>query len=388
MYGPSEMVRKLSTGERARQIGSKPADLIDLSVGDPDFGSPQNVRAAAKAAVDQGYVYYAPAMGDPELRAAIASYLTAAYGRRFRSQEVFVTHGGTGAIYAVMSAYLNKGDEVIMFDPALSIFTQVADMIGATAVLVPTGTDFALDIDALERAASSRSRMMVIVNPANPSGTVYTREQMDALIAFAKKHDLLILSDETYEYVIYDSREHVSAATYEDIVDRTILLNTVSKTFSMTGWRIGYIAGREDLIRGPALVHRGAMGPINSVAQRAALAAYTETLESDWQSWMLDEFTRRRDLMVKLVKQTPGLDCVMPEGAIYLMVRVDVPVSMSEFEVFCLKHGVGVRSGSEFGRKGEGYVRLSFASHPSKYEEGIKRLGEAVAACQQLQSVA
>jgi aspartate aminotransferase len=388
MYGPSEIVRKLSGGERARQIAAKPVDLIDLSVGDPDFGSPPNVRSAAKAAVDEGYVYYAPAMGDPELRKAVAAYLEDEYGRSYRPDEVFITHGGTGAIYAVMSAYLNAGDEVIMFDPALSIFTQVADMIGAKAVLVPTGPDFALDMAALERSATLSSRMLVIVNPANPSGTVYTREQMDALVAFAVRHDLLILSDETYEYVIYDGRKHVSAADYDDVVDRTILLNTVSKTFSMTGWRVGYIAGREELIRGPALVHRAAMGPINSVAQRAALAAYTQTLKSDWQGWMLEEFTRRRDLMVSLIKEQPGLDCVMPEGAIYLMVRVDVPMSMGEFEVFCLKRGVGVRSGSEFGPAGAGHVRLSFASHPSKYAEGIRRLGEAVAACRQLQSVA
>ncbi len=381
MFEPSRIVRRLGSGERARQIATKTEGLIDLSVGDPDFGCPPDIRAAGKKAIDDGYVYYAPAMGDPQLRRAIAGYLNETYRRSFRPEEVFITHAGTGAIYAAMSAYLNPGDEVILFDPALSIFTQVADMIGATSVMVPSHVNFHPDLPALQEAISPRSRMLVMVSPSNPAGAAYTREEVDALVAFAKRHDLLLLSDETYEFILFDGRKHTSAASYDDIWDRTILLNTVSKTFSMTGWRIGYIAGRESLIRGPALVHRAAMGPINSIAQRAAITAYTETLKSDWMHWMVDEFQRRRDLMVNLVKRTPGLDCTVPEGAIYLFIRIDVPMSMSDFEVFCLKHGIGVRSGSEFGSNGEGFVRLSFASHPSKYEEGIKRLGQAVAAC-------
>lgn len=384
MFKQSEMVARLGSGERARQLATKPADLIDLSVGDPDFGSPPNVRVAAQTAVSEGYVHYAAAMGDPQLRKAIAAYLNQSYGRKFRNDEIFITHGGTGAIYAVLSAYLDPGDEVLVPDPALSIFMQIASQCNARSVMVPTKEDFHLDFDALERAVTSRSRAFVLANPGNPTGTVYTRAEMDKLVEFVKKHDLLLLADETYDHILFDEREHVSAATYPDIVDRTILVNTVSKIFAMTGWRVGYIAGPQDLIHGPALIHRAAMGPLNAVAQRAAFAAYTETIKSDWSSWMLGEFHSRRDLMVNLVSKTPGLDCIPPEGAIYLFVRADTPLSASDFEGFCLQQGVGVRSGSEFGPRGEGYVRLTLANNPTTYAEGIKRLGNAALASQSL----
>lgn len=386
MFKPSAMVERLSGGERARQLASKPPGLIDLSVGDPDFGTPSSVRAAGQAAIAEGFVHYAPTMGDPHLRTAIAEYLSDTSSRRFKKDEVFITHGGTGALYAVLSAYLSPGDEVLLPDPMLSIFMQVAQQNDAKSVMVPTREDFHLDFDALENAVTSRTRVLALANPANPAGTVLKRDEMDRIVEFVQRHDLLLLSDETYDRILYDGREHVSAANYPHIQDRTILVNTVSKIFAMTGWRIGYIAGLEKLIHGPALVHRAAMGTINAIAQRAALFAYTETVRSDWGKWMLSEFQRRRDVMVDIVRKTPGLDCVTPEGAIYLFVKVDTPLPSSEFEAVCLQHGVGVRSGSEFGPRGEGHVRLTFGSDPKNYAEGIKRLGKAAAATRQTYS--
>jgi aspartate aminotransferase len=379
MVQPSEAVRRLSRGQRARQLSAKPKDLIDLSVGDPDFGSPPDVREAAKSAIDAGFLSYAPAMGYLDLRQAIADYLGESTGRAFRADEIFIAHGGTGAIYAALAAYLNNQDEILLFDPALSIYTQIAEQIGARSVLVPTTADFHVDLDALERAVNVHSRIVVVVNPGNPSGAVWTRDEMDAVVAFAQRHDLLLVSDETYDHILYDGRRHVSAGEYEDAADRIILLNTVSKTFAMTGSRIGYVAGREELVHGPALIHRASVGPINGIAQREALWAYTHTVRGDWRESMLAEFTRRRDLMMGLVRQTPGLAALRPEGAIYLLVKYAAALPSEEFEQLCLRHGVGVRSGSEFGPSGEGHVRLTFASHPSVYDEGIRRLGAAVA---------
>jgi aspartate aminotransferase len=203
---------------------------------------------------------------------------------------------------------------------------------------------------------------------------------MDALADLVQRHDLLLVSDETYDHILYDGRRHISAAEYGAIGDRTILLNTVSKTFAMTGWRIGYLAGREELVRGPALIHRASIGPINSVAQRAAVWAYSQTVRGPWHETMLAELTRRRDLMVDLVNQTPGLSCRTPEGGIFVWVKVESPLSSEELESSCLAHGVAVRSGSEFGPAGEGYLRLSTASPPAVYAEGVRRIGEAVAA--------
>jgi aspartate/methionine/tyrosine aminotransferase len=382
MFQASAAVRRLSGGQRAKQLVAKPKDLIDLSIGDPDFGSPPDVRAAGKAAIDQGYIGYAPAMGDPELRKSVADYLSESSGGSFQPGEIFVTHGGTAAIYAVMAGYLDPGDEVMLTDPALSLYTQTAEQIGARSVMVPTDASFHLDVGAMERAVTPKTRVVVLVNPSNPMGTACTREAMDGLANLVQRHDLLLVSDETYDHILYDGRRHISAAEYGAIADRTILLNTVSKTFAMTGWRIGYLAGREELIRGPALIHRAAIGPINSVAQRAAVWAYSQTVRGSWRDTMLAELTRRRDLMVGLVNQTPGLSCQTPEGGIFLWVKADSPLSSEDLETACLEHGVAVRSGSEFGPRGEGYLRLSTASPPAVYAEGVRRIGEVVAASQ------
>ena len=244
----------------------------------------------------------------------MADYLSESSGGSFRSSEIFVTHGGTAAIYAVMAAYLDPGDEVVLTDPALSLYTQTAEQIGARSVMVPTDADFHLDLAALEWAVTPRTRLVVLVNPSNPMGTACTRAEMDGLAELVQRHDLLLVSDETYDHILYDGRRHISAAEYGAIADRTILLNTVSKTFAMTGWRIGYLAGREELVRGPALIHRASIGPINSVAQRAAVWAYSQTIRGPWRETMLSELTQRRDLMVNLVNQTPGLTSTPPRG--------------------------------------------------------------------------
>lgn len=378
------MAKKLATGQRGKQLNVKPDGLIDLSRGDPDFGCPQDIREAAKRAIDEGYVNYPPPMGDPELRAAIATYLSSLYKRKFEQKEVFITHGGTGAIYAAMSGYLNQGDDVLLFDPALSIFSQIAEKLGANSIYVPSTEDFHLDVEALEKSVTPRSRMIVLVNPGNPAGVVYRHDEVEAIMAFAASHDLLLLADETYEHIVYDGRPHVSVCDYPEIWDRTILVNTVSKTFAMTGFRIGFVAGRTDLIHPAALTHRAVTGTLNSIAQRAALWGFTQTVHTGWRRWLVEEFQRRRDLMVSVVKQAPGLDCWTPEGAIYLLVNVETPISAEDFEDLCLQHGVGVRSGTEFGPRAEGTVRLTLGNHPGCYEEGIRRLASAAAASRQV----
>src|SRR5579864_2588119 len=221
--------------------------------------------------------------------------------------------------------------------------------------------------------------MLVINNPVNPTGIVFTRAEMEAVVGFVRRHDLMLISDEAYDHLVYDNREMVSAACFEEIADRTIIINTCSKTFAMTGWRVGYAAARGGLIKAAGIIHRTVVNNINTMAMRAAVAAYT--VETDWHRRMLAEYAARRETMCQMVNAMPGLSCLKPEGAFYVFVRVNVPLSSEALTAHCLQHGVAVRSGTEFGPKGgEGFIRLTFAGEPKEFKPGLERLDKAMRA--------
>ena len=192
--------------------------------------------------------------------------------------------------------------------------------IGATAVPVPWSSNLHLDLDALEKAVTPKTRMFILNNPCNPTGIVLTPDETRAIADFVKRHDLLLVSDEAYDHLVYDGRPFVSMASYEEIADRALIINTCSKTFAMTGWRVGYLAARKGLLKPAADIHRTALGPVNWIAQRAAFKAYTQ--KTSWQQEMLAEFTKRRDLMYSMVNEMPGLKCQKPEGTFYAFVHV------------------------------------------------------------------
>jgi aspartate aminotransferase len=374
----SQAVERLGRSQRAKKLSRGPKDVVSLASGDPSFDTPDHIREAAIAAIREGRTHYAPPMGDGELRAAIAGQLSGLGGGSFGADDILVTNGAASGIYAAMVAYLDPGDEVLLHDPTYSLYGDVALSAGAAPVFVPWTEALRLDMDALEAAVTPRTRMFVLNNPVNPTGIVFTAAELAAIAAFVRRHDLLILADEAYDHLIYDGRRMVSVAELADLADRAIIVNTCSKTYAMTGWRVGYVAARQGLLRGPAIIHRTVLNNVNTIAQRAALVAYTT--RTDWHGRMLAEYAARRRTMCELVNGMPGLRCAEPEGAFYVFVRVEAPISSEELTEHCRNHGVAVRSGTEFGPRGEGYIRLTFAGEPAEFEPGLERLAQAMRA--------
>ncbi len=376
MVEVSQAVKRLSESQRAKKLTRPASDVASLASGDPSFDTPDYIRAAATAAIREGHTHYPPPIGETDLRSAIASYLTKKHQSEFKTEDILVTNGAAAGIYASMVAYLDAGDEVMLHDPSYSLYWDVARSIGASPVFVPWTEDLRLDIEAMERAVTPRTRMFVLNNPVNPTGIVFTEAEMRAVADFVKRHDLVLLADEAYDHLVFDGRPMVSAASLDALADRTIVVNTCSKTFAMTGWRLGYVAARQGLVRGPALLHRTMNHTVNTISQAAALAAFTTS--SDAPQRMCDEYARRRDLMCDIVNSMPGLECRKPEGTFYVFARCDVPMSSQDLTAHCLQHGVAVRSGTEFGARGEGYLRLTFCGQPSEFEPALKRLAAAM----------
>lgn len=376
MIRPSEAIARLSRSERANKLNRPDADVISLASGDPSFDTPDYIQDAAIAAMRQGRTHYSSPVGEADLREVIAARLSEQGGGTFSSADILVTAGAASGIYASMVAYLDPGDEVLIHDPSYSLYADAALSIGAVPVLVPWTADFRLDMEALERLVGPRARVFILNNPVNPTGTVFRASEMQEVVQFVIRHDLLLLADEAYDHLVYDGRPMISAARFAELADRLIVINTCSKTFAMTGWRVGYAAGRNGLIRAPAIMHRTATGFVNTIAQRAALTAFST--RTNWQGHMLDEYARRRALMCSMVNAIPELHCDAPEGAFYVFARVEAKVTSEALAEHCLRHGVAVRSGTEFGQRGEGFIRLTFAGPPARFEPGLERLARAM----------
>lgn len=376
MIRPSQAVQRLGQSQRAKKLNRPGGDVVSLASGDPSFDTPDHICEAAIAAIRDGRTHYSAPVGEADLRSAIARQLSDLGGGAFRAEDIQITSGASSGIHAVMTAYLDPGDEVLLHDPSYSLYADVALSIGALPVFVPWSAALRPDMEALQRAVTPRSRMFILNNPVNPTGVVFTEAELQEIVEFVCRNDLLLIADEAYDHLVYDGRAMISAARFEALADRLILVNTCSKTFAMTGWRVGYLAARGGLIRAAAVMHRTAIGFVNTFAQRAAVTAYNT--RTNWPARMLQEYTTRRNLMCDMVNAMPGLSCDRPEGAFYVFVRVDAPLSSEALTEHCLQHGVAVRSGTEFGPGGEGFIRLTFAGEPEKFRPGLERLAEAM----------
>ena len=377
MRQPSELIQRLQESERAGQSAPPGPDVVPLQTGDPDFPTPPHIVQALGDAIERGYTHYPPFQGDPELRAAIADQLTARSGTSWTGDDVTITNGGSGAIYGAMVATLNPGDQVLVPQPTFSLYADVARSIDAEVSYVGLTEDLHLDLDALRAAAGPRARMVILVNPCNPTGTVFRRDELEALARFCVERDLLLLADEAYDHILFDGREHVSALELPDMADRILFTQTFSKTYAMTGWRLGYLAARQGMAKWGLIAHRTAVGTVNAAVQRAGLVALTTP--SDWQDRMLEEYAYRRGMLDELLGEAEGLTWRMPEGTFYAFVKYNADVPAREMTPFLLRRGVAVRSGTEFGPGGEGHVRLSFATSRENIREGARRLAAACA---------
>jgi len=351
--------------------------VVDLSGGDPDFPTAPNVTEAAIESLNNGFTHYTPSRGIPELLKAIAKKLANENGAVYDpAKEILVLPGAKQALFIAAQALLNPGDEMILFSPAWVSYEPCASMAGATTVYVPMNMDTtAAQLKAgLEAAISPRTKLAIVNTPNNPTGQVWTREQLQVLADAAQAHDFIVLSDEIYEKLIYDGLEHISIASYPGMLERTLILDGLSKSHAMTGWRMGYIAGPEPLITEMLKIHQHSSTCAASFVQEASVAALNGPQE--YTNYMIDRYKARRDRLVADLNAVPGIRCDLPQGAFYAFPNIaGTGLTSMEFTDKLLDaEAVAVTPGDAFGPGGEGYVRLSYANSDEMLQEGARRI--------------
>lgn len=366
---------------RAKALESQGHDVVHLEIGEPDFDTPENIVDAGAAALHEGWTHYGPAAGQPELREAIATYVNESRGTSYESDQVVVTPGGKPVMFFVMLALLERGDEAIFPDPGFPIYQSMIDFSGAKAVPIPLREDneFRLDVNELASLMNDSTKLMILNSPANPTGGVLERSDLEAIAELALKHDVTVLSDEIYSELHYEG-EHVSIATMPGMSERTIILDGFSKTYAMTGWRLGYGLFPGDLAASISKLMVNSVSCTSMAVQRAGLEALNGP--QDTVAEFREAFRRRRDLIVNGLNKIDGISCLLPKGAFYAFPNIQGTGKTSrEFADLLLEeHGVAALAGTSFGAAGEGYLRLSYANSEANLEKALERIAGAVKA--------
>ncbi|MBA2700966.1 MAG: pyridoxal phosphate-dependent aminotransferase [Chloroflexi bacterium] len=361
---------------RARALEAEGRSIVHLQIGEPDFDTPANVREAAKRALDEGATHYAPFSGIPALRQAIASDVSTRKHVLADPSQVFVTVGGKGVMLYAILGLVDPGDEVLVPDPGYPIYESLTSFVGATPVPVPIRmeNDFRLDVDELESLVTPRTRVLFINSPANPTGGVLTRADNERIAELAIEHDLWVVSDEIYARILYDGAEHVSIASLPGMAERTIILDGFSKTYAMTGWRLGYAVVPPALIRtyGQLVINTISCAP--TFAQVGAVEALTGP-QDDVEA-MVVSFDERRKHVVAGLNAIPGIRCATPTGAFYVFPEVSgTGLSGAEFaERLLHEAGVCVLAGTAFGGVGKDHIRISYAASIEQIDLALERM--------------
>ncbi len=365
---------------RARQLEAQGRHIIHLEIGEPDFDTPENIREAAKRALDEGYTHYGPSAGLPEVREAIAEYFNRTRKvQLYSGKEVVITPGAKPIIFFGMMATLEEGDEVIYPNPGFPIYESVIRFLRATPVPLPLRQEhhFRISVADIEARITPRTRMLVLNSPHNPTGSVLRSEELEQIAELAIRHNLIVFSDEIYSQILYDGVRHVSIVEFEGMKERTIVLDGFSKTFAMTGWRIGYGLMPEHIAEVVARLQTNCTSCTATFTQIAGLEALQErTLPAVRR--FVEEFQRRRDILVDGLNQLPGITCVRPEGAFYTFPNIEgTGLSSREFaEALLTEAGVACLSGTAFGSYGEGFVRFSYANSVENIQEALQRIAD------------
>lgn len=372
---PFSSIRKVF--EQVDRLKADGKTIYPYYIGRPNFDTPAHIKEAAKQALDDGLVAYTSNYGLPELREAISAKLAADNGLTVDpDKEIIVTVGANEAVLMIMLGLLNPGDEVIIPDPMWLHYFYCAKLAGAKVVSVPLREEngFQLDPDDIRKAITPRTKMLVVNTPHNPTGVVFTRETLAAVADIAAENDLFVLSDEIYEKIIYDDAEHISMATFPQIADKTLTVNGFSKSYAMTGWRLGYVVAKPELIGVLVRVHQYTTVCATSFAQAGANAALRGPQESI--AGMVGAFDERRRVLVEAFAQLPGASLVVPKGAFYAFPNLSALGGTSEEIAARLLHdtGVAVVPGAAFGDYGEGCVRISYACSLADVQNGMNAL--------------
>ncbi len=360
---------------------SKMENVISLGIGEPDFNTPDVIVEAAKKALDEGYTHYTPNAGIPEVREAISEYYREFYKTDVPSNNIIVTAGAYEATYLAFESLLEKGDDVIIPDPAFVSYVEDAKIAEAGIIRIPLREEngFQIDPDELVDLITKRTRMIVINYPNNPTGAVLSKETVKAIADIAEDYNIYILSDEPYEHFLYDGARHYPMIKYAP--DNTVLANSFSKTFAMTGWRLGFAIAPEQIIKDMIKLHAYVIGNVTSFVQVAAITALRD--ERSWEAvhQMRKTYNERRKLVLKYLRDMPHMDAFEPKGAFYIFARIDPELDMSseDFANWLLeKAGVVVIPGTAFGKAGEGYVRISYATSRERLIDAMERMRRAL----------
>ena len=360
------------------QMKAEGIDVVSFSMGEPDFTTPSNIIDAACDSLRAGFTHYTPSMGIPELRAAIADYTKRNDGVPCDASNVLVTPTKQ-AIFMTCLAYIDPGDEVILPDPAWVSYEACVRLAGGVPVYVPTRFEdgFVVDPALVEQAVTPRTRMIILNTPTNPTGAVIPGDTLRQIADIAAGHDIMVMSDEIYSAIIYEGR-HTSIASFPGMFERTVLISGLSKTFAMTGWRIGWAIAPAEDIRNINKLQSHSISCCTSFVQKAAVEALNGPQQSKLD--MVSAFRRRRDLALDLVSEIPGMECNVPNGAFYLFPRYNRDIPSAKLAEILLKEGhVAVTPGTAFGPGGEGCFRISYATSEDQIREGISRIKRALA---------
>jgi len=366
---------------KAQKLESQGMDIIHLEIGEPDFPTPENITNAGKKALTDGYTSYNPSPGFNDLRKVIANEISLTRSIPAKPDNVIVTPGGKPIMFFAIMALIDRGDEVLYPNPGFPIYESMIEFCGGTAVPMRlySSKDFGIDIDEVNSQITPKTKMMIINSPNNPCGSILSLKDLEALADLAKKHDLIVLSDEIYIRLLYEGT-HNSITMFPDMLERTILLDGFSKTYAMTGWRLGYGLFPDNLVEPISRLITNSVSCTASFSQIAAIEAINGSQEES--NKMVEEFKARRDLIVSGLNNIKGIECPIPKGAFYAFPNVEkTGMSSIDFASKLLTEtGVALLDGESFGKYGKGHIRVSFANSRENLSEAINRIEKFVAA--------
>ncbi|MEH2105087.1 pyridoxal phosphate-dependent aminotransferase [Nostoc sp.] len=369
----------LAIAAKAKALKAEGIDVCSFSAGEPDFDTPAHIKAAAVKALDEGKTKYGAAAGEPKLREAIAHKLKIDNGLDYKSENVIVTNGGKHSLYNLIVALIDPGDEVIIPAPYWLSYPEMVTLVGGVPVIVPTDatTGYKITPEQLRKTITPKTKLFILNSPSNPTGMVYTPDEIKALAQVVVDADIFVVSDEIYEKILYDGAEHISIGSLgKEIFDRTLISNGFAKAYSMTGWRLGYLAGPVEIIKAASTIQGHSTSNVCTFAQYGAIAALQSP--QDCVEEMRQAFAKRRQVMLDRLNAIPGLSTVKPDGAFYLFPDISkTGLKSLEFcDALLEKYQVAVIPGIAFGA--DDNIRLSYATDMATIEKGMDRLEKFV----------
>lgn len=362
------------------ELATQYNDLVNLCIGEPNFETPDYIKESARKAINDGFTHYVSNAGMLELRQAIAGKYKRELGHEYTTENIMVAVGGTEANFLTLITIINPGDEVIVTNPCYPNYLGQIMLAGGKVVSVPIyeENEFKLQPEDLEKAITPKTKAIFLNSPNNPVGFALTKEDIEALAEIVQKHNLMVISDEVYEKIYYDGRNHFSMSQIPEVRNNILVTNSLSKTYAMTGWRIGYIVGDKKIISKMPAMQEGIVSCVPSFIQKAAVDAING-LQDDTER-MLADYTRRRDILIDGLNVIPGIKCIKSPGTFYAFPNIKSFVKKSvDFAMELLKEaGVVSVPGSAFGSMGEGYLRLTFANSDENLREAVRRIAEHV----------